>query len=304
MRSLALAFLTLSLSLSAEDWNRFRGPNGAGVSTHTGFPVEFGPGNNVVWRTPVRPGKSSPVLTEKYIFLTSYEDEKLYTECFDRATGKRLWEQSVPRKYHDLANLLNHPAAMSPVTDGENVYSFFKDFGLVSYTAAGKLRWQAPLGPFVTSMGLGAAPVIAGNVVVIVADQLQDSYIAAFDRRNGEQRWKTPREEAESWGSPLIYQPEGTKAPTILTVSRGMYGAYAPDTGKRIATLRGLATTIVASPILDGEMVYAFGYGGDAPTPFSRTLARLDTNKDGKLTQDEYTTDAFVHGTRSVVTGT
>jgi outer membrane protein assembly factor BamB len=75
-----------------------------------------------------------------------------------------------------------------------------------------------------------------------------------------------------------------------------MYGAYAPDTGKRIATLRGLATTIVASPILDGEMVYAFGYGGDAPTPFSRTLARLDTNKDGKLTQDEYTTDAFVHG--------
>jgi len=296
MRSLALAFLTLSLSLSAEDWNRFRGPNGAGVSTHTGFPVEFGPGNNVVWRTPVRPGKSSPVLTEKYIFLTSYEDEKLYTECFDRATGKRLWEQSVPRKYHDLANLLNHPAAMSPVTDGENVYSFFKDFGLVSYTAAGKLRWQAPLGPFVTSMGLGAAPVIAGNVVVIVADQLQDSYIAAFDRRNGEQRWKTPREEAESWGSPLIYQPEGAKAPTILTVSRGMYGAYTPDTGKRIATLRGLATTIVASPILDGEMVYAFGYGGDAPTPFSRTLARLDTNKDGKLTQDEYTTDAFVHG--------
>jgi len=296
MRSLALAFLTLSLSLSAEDWNRFRGPNGAGVSTHTGFPVEFGPGNNVVWRTPVRPGKSSPVLTERYIFLTSYEDEKLYTECFDRATGKRLWEQSVPRKYHDLANLLNHPAAMSPVTDGENVYSFFKDFGLVSYTAAGKLRWQAPLGPFVTSMGLGAAPVIAGNVVVIVADQLQDSYVAAFDRRNGEQRWKTPREEAESWGSPLIYQPEGAKASTILTVSRGMYGAYAPDTGKRIATLRGLATTIVASPILDGEMVYAFGYGGDAPTPFSRTLARLDTNKDGKLTQGEYTTDAFVHG--------
>jgi outer membrane protein assembly factor BamB len=296
MRSLALAFLTLSLSLGAEDWNRFRGPNGAGVSAHTGFPVEFGPGKNVVWRTPVRPGKSSPVLTGKHIFLTSYEDEKLYTECFDRSTGKRLWEQSVPRRYHDLANLLNHPAAMSPVTDGENVYSFFKDFGLVSYTAAGKQRWQAPLGPFVTSMGLGAAPVIAGNVVVVVADQLQDSYIAAFDRRNGEQRWKTSREEAESWGSPLIYQPEGAKAPTILTVSRGMYGAYVPDTGKRIATLRGLATTIVASPILDGDMLYAFGYGGDSPTPFSRTLARLDTNKDGKLTQDEYTTDAFVHG--------
>ena len=104
---------TLPLLLSAEDWNRFRGPNGAGVSAHTGFPIEFGAGKNIVWRTPVRPGKSSPILTERHIFLTSYEDEKLYTECFDRATGKRLWEQSVERKYHDLANLLNHPAQPS-----------------------------------------------------------------------------------------------------------------------------------------------------------------------------------------------
>jgi outer membrane protein assembly factor BamB len=299
MRSPAIFILALPLLAAAEDWNRFRGPNGSGVSPHKGFPVEFGPARNLVWRTPLRPGKSSPVLTEKYVFLTSYENEKLYTECFDRATGARLWERFVERKHHDLANALNHPAAISPVTDGENVYSFFKDFGAVSYTVAGDLRWQAPLGPFVTSMGLGAAPVLAGDNLVVVADQLQGSYIAAFDRRNGELRWKKPREEIESWGSPLIFQPAGAQAPTILTVSRGMYGAYTPDTGQRIATLRGLATTIVGSPILDGDKLYAFGYGGDAPQPFANTLARLDKNKDGKLTPDEYNTDgtdAFVHG--------
>jgi outer membrane protein assembly factor BamB len=296
MRSLALIVLALPLAIGAEDWNRFRGPNGAGVSPDRGFPTEFGVGKNLVWRTPVRPGKSSPVLTAKQIFLTSYADEKLYTECFDRATGARLWERSVDRRHHDFANLLNHPAAISPVTDGENVYSFFKDFGLVSYTASGKVRWQTPLGPFVTTMGLGAAPVIAGSNVVIVADQLQDSFIAAFDRNNGEMRWKTAREEAESWGSPLVFQPKGAAAPTIITVSRGIYGAHAPDSGKRIATLRGLATTIVASPILDGDTLYAFGYGGDTPAPFARTLARLDKNKDGKLTEDEYGDDAFVRG--------
>lgn len=296
MRLLAPALLVFHLAAAAEDWNRFRGPNGAGVSLDKGFPVEFAKDKNLVWRTPIRPGKSSPVLTPKYVFLTSQEGEKLYTECFDRVTGAHLWERSVERAHHDFANLLNHAAAISPVTDGENVYSFFKDFGLVSYTAAGKLRWQSPLGPFVTSMGLGAAPVIAGDNIVIVADQLQDSFIAAFDRKNGEMRWKTPREEAESWGSPLVFQPSGARTPTIITVSRGMYGAHAPDNGKRIATLRGLAMTIVASPILHDDTLYAFGYGGDAPTPFSRTLARLDKNKDGKLTEDEYSDDAFVRG--------
>ncbi|MCC6537052.1 MAG: PQQ-binding-like beta-propeller repeat protein [Bryobacterales bacterium] len=281
-----------ALAAPAEDWSRFRGPDGLGTARDSGYPVEFGPARNLVWRTPVRAGKSSPVLSAKHVFLTSAADGKLYTECFDRATGKRLWERAVEQRHRDLANALNHPAAITPAVDREgNVYSFFKDFGVVSYDAAGKLRWQAPLGPFVTSMGLGAAPVLVGGRVIIVADQLEGSFIAAFDQRNGELRWKQPREEAESWGSPLVF------GSSVLTVSRGMYGAYQASTGERFATVRGLATTIVASPILvNGHTIYAFGYGGDAPTPFARTLARLDKNGDGKLTQDEYGTDAFVHG--------
>ena len=290
-----LVFLPLLAFLAhAEDWTRFRGPNALGVSADKGFPVEFGPGKNVAWRTPVRSGKSSPILSAKHVFLTSYEDEKLYTECFDRATGKRLWERSVERKYHEFANLLNHPAAISPVTDGENVYSFFKDFGLVSYDASGHERWQAPIGPLVNTMGLGASPVIAGGDVVIVADQLHGSYIAAYDRRNGELRWKTSREETEGWGSPLVL--EGAGAPSILTVSRGQYGAYSGATGERTATLSGLSNTIVASPILAGNTLYAFGYGSDSAAPFASRLAQLDKNKDGQLTEDEYGTDAFVRG--------
>src|ERR1700682_1639810 len=74
-------------------WTRFRGPNGSGISKDTGFPVELGKTRNVIWRTPVRPGKSSPVLTERHIFLTGFENEKLFTQCFDRATGKLAWER-------------------------------------------------------------------------------------------------------------------------------------------------------------------------------------------------------------------
>jgi len=282
--------------VSAEDWTRFRGPNGSGVSPSAGFPVEFGKDKNVVWRIAVRSGKSSPVLTRDSVLLTAHENDSLYTQCFDRATGKLRWEQPVERTGREFANALNHPAAISPVTDGENVYAFFKDFGLVSYDGAGKLRWKVPLGPFVTTMGLGASPILAGNNVILLADQLEEnSFVAAFDRRNGELRWKTARTESEGWGSPLFYQPRGA-APVVLTASRGQFSIYTAGNGKRIGGLESIATTIVASPILDKDTVYVFGYGSETPAPFSRTQERFDKNKDGRITPDEYGNDAFVRG--------
>lgn len=284
--------LTICAALAAEEWTRFRGPNGSGVSKDTGFPTSFDKAK-AAWRAPVRPGKSSPVLTDRHVLLTGFEDGKLYTQCFDRATGKLLWERAEARPRDEEVNKLNHPAAITPVTDGQNVYAFFKDLGFVSYDLSGKLRWKAPQGPFVVSMGLGASPVIAGNSVILVADQMEGSYIAAFDRRNGELRWKTPREEGESWATPLVVEgPGGTQR--IVTAGRGLLGMHLASDGKRVGTLAGLSPAVVASPVLDGDTVVYFGYGNDEPPPFSARLTRLDKNGDKKLTPDEYGDDAFM----------
>src|SRR5437879_753113 len=99
-------FLISSFSL-AQDWTRFRGPNGSGVSKETGFPVEFGKARNLVWRTAVRRGKSSPVLSANHVFITGYENEKLFTQCFDRKTGKLVWERVEIRTPKPEGNLLN-----------------------------------------------------------------------------------------------------------------------------------------------------------------------------------------------------
>jgi len=277
-----------------QGWTRFRGPNGSGISKDTGFPIEVGKSRNVLWRTPVRPGKSSPVLTARHVFLTGYDKEKLITQCFDRTTGRLLWERAENRAHKQDVNLLNNPAAITPVTDGDNVYVFFKDFGLISYDAAGRLRWKVPLGPFTNSMGLGASPIVAGDSIILVADQIDGSFIAAFDRRNGEIRWKTARQESEGWGTPLLYAPpaglskEGS-APLILTAGQGQYGAHRVADGKRVFSHPGLSPGMVASPVLDHDTVYAFGYGADhGPSLFSGVLAQLDKNHDGQLTPDEY----------------
>lgn len=279
--------LALLFSSSAEDWTRFRGPNGSGVSSDTGFPVKFDKARNMLWRTPVRPGKSSPVLSARHVFLSGFENEKLFTQCFDRETGKLLWERVEIRTPKPEGNLLNNAAAITPVTDGENVYVFFKDYGLISYDPAGTVRWRVPLGPFTNSMGLGASPILAGNAIVLQVDQISGSYIAAFDRRNGEILWKTAREESESWSTPLLYHPPGA-APLILTAGQGQYGAHRLADGKRVFSQPGLSPGMVASPVLDHDTIYAFGYGADSPSPFSRALSRLDKNHDDQLTPEEY----------------
>jgi outer membrane protein assembly factor BamB len=154
-----------------ESWSRFRGPNGTGVSEATGLPVSFGPEKNVRWKTPLPPGHSSPVLSESRIFLTAHSPDKkgyrLFVIGLDRKTGRELWRREVPRTQTGRRENVNGPASPSPVTDGANVYAFFQEFGLISYTADGRERWRKPIGPFNMFYGFGASPMLADGTLVL-----------------------------------------------------------------------------------------------------------------------------------------
>ena len=191
---------------------------------------------------------------------------------------------------------LNHPAAITPVTDGETVYVFFPEYGLIAYDADGKERWKAPLGPFSNENGHSSCPIIAGDNVILVLDQMVGSYIAAFDRRNGELRWKTPREEMDGYATPLLYQPAGAP-PAVITASRGQLGAHRVDNGKRLWSWKKLSPSEVASPILVNDTLFTFGYGNDNANPFSPPTSRNTTRTmTAKLTPDEYGDDAYLNG--------
>ncbi|MBK9169992.1 MAG: PQQ-binding-like beta-propeller repeat protein [Bryobacterales bacterium] len=271
----------------ADEWSRFRGPNGTGVSTDTGFPVEFGPDENLLWKAPVRPGKSSPVLTKHRVFVTAFDDGKLFTQCFDRASGKLLWERSEDRARTTVLHKLNEPAAPTPVTDGENVYVFFAELGLLSYDPAGKLRWKVALGPFSNSMGVSSSPILNGDSLVLQVDQEENPYVAAFASRNGEILWKTERLARSGWATPVLHRPAGAK-PYLLTVSSGKLAGYDLQNGARVPHSEELSPAIVASPALAGDTIYAFGYGFETPSPFAGPLKRFDKDGDGKLTPEEY----------------
>src|SRR6185436_14663167 len=105
LRLIAMAALLTALSAglaATENWSRFRGPNGTGVSDATNLPVEFSPTSHVKWKTPLPPGHSSPVFTNTHIFLTAHtpekENYKLLVMALDRKTGKELWRHEVERR--------------------------------------------------------------------------------------------------------------------------------------------------------------------------------------------------------------
>src|SRR5215813_5383353 len=133
----------LAVGLFGADWPQFRGPDGSGLCPSCGqMPTEFGPQKNVLWKTDLPPGKSSPVLVGDRIFITGAEGDDLVTFCLSRTTGKVQWRRSVHAPKREYQNSLNHRAAPTAVTDEKSgVFVFFADFGLIAYDFDGKQRW-------------------------------------------------------------------------------------------------------------------------------------------------------------------
>ena len=113
----------LSLTLTGSEWSRFRGPNGTGVDvSEKTLPLRFGPEENLVWKTELPPGHSSPILSTDRIFLTAFEEDRLYTYCLDRGTGKVLWRREAPRARLTEIDARNNSASPSPAVDELGVY--------------------------------------------------------------------------------------------------------------------------------------------------------------------------------------
>jgi outer membrane protein assembly factor BamB len=244
-----------------EGWSRFRGPNGSGVSTSTHLPTEFGPDRNVVWKTELPFGHSSPALTRERIFLTAARGEKLVTICLDRNSGRIVWERDAPRSRVEKLDSRNGPAGPTPATDGTNVFVFFADYGAVSYDMDGRERWRVPLGPFNNLYGMGASPVLVDDKVVLVCDQNTDSYVVALDQKSGRVRWKTARPEAHSGHStPILYKPAGGATQLIIPGSF-LLTAYAVNNGEKLWWVGGLSFELKSTPVVLGDTLYINGFG-------------------------------------------
>jgi outer membrane protein assembly factor BamB len=281
------------LASGADEWTQFRGPNGSGVGSPGGYPVEFSPSKNVVWKKEISYGQSSPVVAGGQVYLTASDKDRLLTICLDAKSGRELWQREIPRQRKQEAFHANDPASPTPAADDDGVVVFFAEFGLVAYTADGKDRWTAPLGPFKNFYGMAASPIVVGDMVVQVCDQQSGSFLLAVDRKTGRQVWKTQRDAAViGWATPMVYRPADGPAQLIVLGSTRLDGYYLA-TGEPRWWMPLASGGALGIPVAEGGTLLVSTLASSEPwmPTFASALAMYDKDHDGRLSHEEFKGD-------------
>src|SRR5262249_40236613 len=169
----ALAVWSLAVSSAgADNWPRFRGPNGVGVANDTGMPVQFD-AKSVLWKValPGR-GNASPVVWDNRVFMHCATDKDRTLLCLNAANGRTLWKRSMPGG-KGPTHARNTLASATPATDGKVVVNTFwdgKGVTLAAYDMDGTPLWQKKLGPWISQHGPGGSPILYGDTVIYVKD--------------------------------------------------------------------------------------------------------------------------------------
>lgn len=247
--------LLLILPASAEDglWNRFRGPNGSGISNAQTVPVQWKE-KDYNWKIDLPgPGHSSPVVWGKRIFVTSgVRATALRTLlCVDANTGRTLWKREDPSKTYPQ-HRDNCYATATPAVDADGVvitWSTPDAILLLALDLEGRQRWRRDLGPLISIHGSGSSPILYQDLVVLANDQEDmerspgrkndgpnpagKSFLIAVDRKTGRTRWQTDRQTfMNGFSTPCVYQHPSGRAELVFSSTAHGIMAIDPATGK------------------------------------------------------------------------
>ena len=284
IRRLCYLFATAILlppvsSVDAQEWTRFHGPNGQGVSTLKSFSAEWTE-DDLNWKIKLPGiGHSSPVAWGEQLFLLSADPESAerYVLAVDTEPGKINWNRTFESEHHHL-HVRSSFASCTPAVDEERVYIAWSTPGQTTFKAlthAGDEVWSRDLGRWVSQHGFGTSPMIYKDLVILSnsqqANKLKpgqepgDSFMMAFDRRSGETRWSIDRASVNvCYSVPCIYTPKRGKPQLICTsTGNGMF-SLDPDTGAQNWSLPdAFSMRTVSSPIFAGDLIYgSTGSGG------------------------------------------
>ena len=297
LRVLVLFTLVPLLGDAAPQWAQFRGPNGSGVAEDARPPIRFGPDTNLLWKTVLPPGHSSPVVWAERLFLTGFDGgrKKLETICLDRSTGRVLWRRDALTKTLEKVHTISNPAASTPATDGESVYVYFGSFGLIAYDFEGGVRWEKPLPVAKTRFGhgTGTSPILVGDLLVLDVHLDQESHLLAVRRRDGGTVWRSPKPLFnDGWSTPVVWSEADVDLVGVLNA--GKFTAYDLPSGQERWWVHRLPNQICATPVVADGVVYLTGTGvlGEKeelipPPTFDELVPRYDANRDGRIGTDE-----------------
>ena len=295
--------LVQSAARDGTNWPSFRGPGATGVTASARLPTHWDSttGENVRWAVPI-PGysHSSPIVWGDRVFVTTAisndpaldgrrpgagnvgiddlarREWKLY--AFDRASGGGLWQATahsgVPRvRRHEKGSHANS----TPATNGTHVVAVFNSEGIFCWSVDGELLWTKNLGRLDPGYwgrpdrpwGHASSPILFEDLVIVQADDFEDSFLAAFRLADGEEAWRVERDELAVWATPTLFESGGR---TSLVAQGGNFiRGYDPRTGNELWRLADHAEVKVPTPFVADGMIIATG-----GAPAGRPIYALD----------------------------
>ena len=263
-----------ALAQEPENWARFRGPNGQGISKATDLPLQWSAEENIVWKTDI-PGEgwSSPIVWNDHIFLTTVTDDgkDCHVIAIDRKTGKILWDkiaftQQPPRLGHQM----NSHATSTPVTDGKTVFAVFSSGVFTALDFDGNIRWINSDLNFYSQHGLGTSPILYDNLLILAVDQSNreepkglgfqqpwdKGYLLALDKNTGKERWRGMRGMSRlAHATPIVMQINSKDQ--IISPAGDVIQGFDPINGKLIWTVINKGEPCVPSPVIGDGLIYS-----------------------------------------------
>src|SRR5262245_49589560 len=279
----------ISAALAAADadryWPQWRGPYGTGVSKAAKPPTQWSETKNIRWKKEI-PGRgsSTPVIWGDFVFIstaipvgvsdadahaargTSPGPHKYVVMALNRKDGQVVWERVAKEEAPHEASHQEWGTWASPsiVTDGTHVIASFESRGFYAYDMKGTPVWQKDLGDkrMRNQFGEGSSPALHGNLLVVVWDHQGESFITALDKRTGEEKWRTARDEIDSWATPLVVAHAG--GAQVVTSGMKQVRSYDLETGKLLWFGAGTTMNPIPSPVAaDGIVILTAGFRGN-----------------------------------------
>ncbi len=266
----------------AQEWTRFRGPNGTGHSS-TRLPAKWSE-SDFAWKIRLPgEGHSSPVVWGERIFLLSADRTTAtrYALCLSTKDGSTLWSHEYPSTPHNLHARSSY-ASSTPAVDAERAYfawSSPEETTLLALFHDGTEAWRLNLGRWVSQHGYGTSPIVYGDMILVNNSQdgndgekklkpgelPGDSFVLAFDRKTGRELWRTRRaSNAVSYSVPCIHENAAGQPEVIcLSTNEGVYGLD-PKTGQeKWSVPNAFSMRTVSSPVAAGGHLFgSTGSGG------------------------------------------
>jgi outer membrane protein assembly factor BamB len=213
----------------------------------------------VIWKVAI-PGRgnSSPIVWGDRIFLTTADEDGQHRIllALSREDGSLLWSVDAPAARPEPIFGKNTWASSTPTTDGELVYVWFGNHGLMAVDFGGAIRWHMSFGSVDTRHGTASSPVLYDDRVFLFQDHNGPggSFVAAVDKATGLEIWRTARETTVGWGSPVVIR--AGKRDELIVSSQARVIAYDPDRGRELWRCHGNLSEVTPTPVAGEGLVF------------------------------------------------